>query len=719
MLFPKRPRKRPTNCRYPEGKQFGVFRDTDDILPTEEWKGRLEELIAEADTIVFLLSPHSATSEICGWEVEYATSLNKRIAPIVIDDVDTADIPPLLARLNFIFCTPRDPFENAVATLVSALGTDIEWIREHTRLAGLARRWQAASHPTRLKLRGQDIVDSELWRDTRPSDAPAVTALQAKFITDSRQAAAHRQRYWVFGSLGVATATLALAAFAYMQSVEADHQRAEAEEQRSVAIANATEASQQRDLAEHQQQLATEQRDLAEARLREALIERTRRNLSDAEAMLDDGRFGAAADETVTAINTALDLDDRTLITHGEAVGRRLLFEDQLHSYLEGEFDPSKALISIVVSPDGRSALGLTKQTLTIWNISSGRSIRTIKDVEAAGYRDDGMIVGMRNLSAAQSLQSGAGAQVFTVDPLSAVPTALTQISASAKNAWIFPAADLLLVQSQREKLQIISAFDLKRGAPLFERVTQFASIDFVAASNAWNGIILAGDNEIEVLNRQGTVRETFDAGGRVEALKLAPMSDVFALKTPAGYFLRDMEVGETRPIMAGNAQANDIHFLGIRQLVAQSGINRAQLLNLDTLQPITTLQTFSAFGLAGMGFENKTVIVRGAQHFTTFDAKTGDKGHEIGRPTPPLGGWNLSNDGRFLATVMKDGLVSVWSTETGQEALTIMPSGGGQWIQILDRPSGSVVAIIDITGRLGLWRIEDSDLAFNDTLFH
>jgi hypothetical protein len=327
--------------------------------------------------------------------------LNKRIAPIVIEDVDTADIPPLLARLNFIFCTPRDPFDNAVATLVSALSTDIEWIREHTRLAGLAGRWQAASHPTRLKLRGQDITDAELWRDTRPNDAPAVTALRAKFITDSRQAAARRQRYWLFGSLGAATATLALATFAYMQSVEAEHQRAEAEAQRSVAIANATEASQQRDLAEHQRQLATEQRDLAEARLREALMERTRRNLSDAKVMLDDGEFGAAADETVTAINTALDLDDHTLITRSKTVGRRLLFEDRLHSYLEGAFDPSKALISIAISPDGRSTLGLTRRALRVWNISSSRSIRTARDAEAAAFREGGKIIRVRKLSAA------------------------------------------------------------------------------------------------------------------------------------------------------------------------------------------------------------------------------------------------------------------------------------------------------------------------------
>ena len=46
-------------------RHFGVFKDTDDILPTEEWKTRLEQLIAEADTIVFLLSPHSVASEVC------------------------------------------------------------------------------------------------------------------------------------------------------------------------------------------------------------------------------------------------------------------------------------------------------------------------------------------------------------------------------------------------------------------------------------------------------------------------------------------------------------------------------------------------------------------------------------------------------------------------------------------------------------------------------
>jgi hypothetical protein len=101
---------------------------------------------------------------VCAWEVEDATELNKRIAPMVIDEVDTSTIPPLFARLNFIFCTERDRFQDAVDSLVSALNTDIEWIREHTRLTNLAQRWRAVDEPVRFLLRGQDINDAELWR---------------------------------------------------------------------------------------------------------------------------------------------------------------------------------------------------------------------------------------------------------------------------------------------------------------------------------------------------------------------------------------------------------------------------------------------------------------------------------------------------------------------------------------------------------------------------
>ena len=217
-------------------RHFGVFRDTDDILPTEEWRGRLEQLIRDADTIVFLLSPNSAASEVCAWEVELAAKLNKRIAPIVIEDVDAASIPAEIARLNYIFCTDRDPFEDAIDSLVSALNSDVDWIREHTRLGQLAARWHGAGRPERLLLRGQDVADAEAWRDAKPDEGPPPTQLHLSFIGASRKGAARRQRRWFAGAAVAAVTATGLAAYAFVQEGRAVENERRAVENERLAV---------------------------------------------------------------------------------------------------------------------------------------------------------------------------------------------------------------------------------------------------------------------------------------------------------------------------------------------------------------------------------------------------------------------------------------------------------------------------------------------------
>jgi TIR domain len=49
---------------------FECFIDREGISGGEDWKRRLGNLIRDADTVVFVLSPSSAGSEICVWEVE-------------------------------------------------------------------------------------------------------------------------------------------------------------------------------------------------------------------------------------------------------------------------------------------------------------------------------------------------------------------------------------------------------------------------------------------------------------------------------------------------------------------------------------------------------------------------------------------------------------------------------------------------------------------------
>ena len=62
---------------------FEVGLDRRSIVEGEDWKKRLGALIADADTVVFVVSPGSARSEICKWEVNEATKLSKRILPVL------------------------------------------------------------------------------------------------------------------------------------------------------------------------------------------------------------------------------------------------------------------------------------------------------------------------------------------------------------------------------------------------------------------------------------------------------------------------------------------------------------------------------------------------------------------------------------------------------------------------------------------------------------
>ena len=53
-----------------QGFGFGVTIDRDDITGGDAWKKRLSDLIRDADTVVFVLSPSSANSPTCAWEVK-------------------------------------------------------------------------------------------------------------------------------------------------------------------------------------------------------------------------------------------------------------------------------------------------------------------------------------------------------------------------------------------------------------------------------------------------------------------------------------------------------------------------------------------------------------------------------------------------------------------------------------------------------------------------
>ena len=107
---------------------FSPIIDRHGIAGGVEWEKRLSELIAQSDTVLFVLSPKSAYSTYCQWEVEETDRLRKRLIPIVCAALGNAPVPQRLKNLNYIFFYPEPKlpgsgFGAGLKALVAALSS--------------------------------------------------------------------------------------------------------------------------------------------------------------------------------------------------------------------------------------------------------------------------------------------------------------------------------------------------------------------------------------------------------------------------------------------------------------------------------------------------------------------------------------------------------------------------------------------------------------------
>jgi hypothetical protein len=138
---------------------FAPFLDRFDIAAGEEWEARLGGLIAQSDTVVFVISPEAVKSEQCTREVDRAHALSKRLLPVVFKKVSERDVPEKLRRLQWIYFDGQPGFTRPLLQLAEALRVDLRWIRDHTRLAERATDWDGRGRPESLLLR-RDAVDA-------------------------------------------------------------------------------------------------------------------------------------------------------------------------------------------------------------------------------------------------------------------------------------------------------------------------------------------------------------------------------------------------------------------------------------------------------------------------------------------------------------------------------------------------------------------------------
>lgn len=156
------------------------------ISAEDEWWKRLEEMMAVADAIVFVVSPSSAASKVCDEEIAFARSLGKRIVPILCEPFDLSKLPPRLAALNIKISFDGE-FERPLQQLITALETDVSWHRESSRIVSLSHRWATNGNPSDQLLRGDELTRAQNWAASRPSGAPAISDLVLGYLSASSE----------------------------------------------------------------------------------------------------------------------------------------------------------------------------------------------------------------------------------------------------------------------------------------------------------------------------------------------------------------------------------------------------------------------------------------------------------------------------------------------------------------------------------------------------
>ena len=219
-----------------EAGDWRVWVDQEDIPPAAEWRDELAAGIRAAHTFVFVLSPDSVASAFCRWELEQAVALGKRLIPVVFRPVEEA--PDELAARQYVFMREQDDFDQALETLVVALGTDLEWVRGHRQWSMAALRWDSQHRDRSLLVRGRDLKTAEAWlaRQAERTE-PRPTPLQTEFLIASREWERGRMQIIVGGVMVALAVAIALGVVALLQRNDARNQAAIARSRELAALA--------------------------------------------------------------------------------------------------------------------------------------------------------------------------------------------------------------------------------------------------------------------------------------------------------------------------------------------------------------------------------------------------------------------------------------------------------------------------------------------------
>jgi WD40 repeat protein len=365
----------------------------------EKWWDEISAAIAQSDIFLFIISSHSIGSEVCKKEIDQALSHNKRIIPVIVDDtpeVAIREFVPDLTAINWIIfkqdnvflleprpdeslkpeeqilALPKAPqFRQAVEKLNTAIHTDWNWVKAHTRLETRAQEWERRKREGSWLLRGKDLGEAEGWlAQAGAKKDPQPTALQRQYVLASRKAESRRQRITLAASLGALAITIVLGVLALLAQQTALRNLARSENLRLAAEAENIMA---------QTNGNVETAALLSLRaLQGGFIPQADSPLQ--KSMLHLYAIRTYTDHTDAVTSVSFSMDGKYMLTGSMDKTARVwdLATDTVVRIFDGH---AGAVESVAFSPDRKYVLtGSADKTAILWDTATGAQVRTFSD---------------------------------------------------------------------------------------------------------------------------------------------------------------------------------------------------------------------------------------------------------------------------------------------------------------------------------------------------
>jgi WD40 repeat protein len=591
-----------------KARGFAVTLDRHAIAGGEEWRTRLQTLVAECDTVVFVLTPDSARSKVCDEEIALANALSKRVLTAKAKPLGDAPVPAGLRSQQFIFfhADEKNPGKGpltGLSELEAALRTDLDWVRRHTRIAQRAEEWDRADRAPDRLAQGGELREMLDWRARKPAAAPEITDLQNIYLNESERAeevrtnaGRRRNRQVLMGVVAAGLVVLAFAALTVLQALgnaaalgkffaELADQRIAAHEFASAmrfGLAGVATGS---------GEVIGPDDDVAAQKVEDAHFQNRLVRTLNAEGA---GPIAALAFSP-----------DAAILVVGYQDGQAALFDGRTGERRRSWKAHASGIAAIAFAPDGGSvATASADDAAKLWDARTGDLLRRMEghgdDVAAIAFSPDGsfLVTGSRDKTARiWDAKSGAVSTIlrghgFAVQTVAIAPDAkriatgsidgeariwdvaggeaLHAIRVNAtgvRHLGFSPLGEILLAAGYA---RIVQTWDIATGEPRAALEGHSGAVNSARFSNSGGTIITgSGDGSVRIWDAaSGTHRETFDGRGGAVLDAAYSSSDRRIAAAFADGALRIWDA-ETRTLIATMPGAPAA---GIAMAVAQSG---------------------------------------------------------------------------------------------------------------------------------------------------